>query len=151
MPTKTKRTWILVADGARALVVLNEGPGKGLKTVPGREIKIDNPPTRDLGTDRPGRSQESVGGARHAMEPRIDWHEQRKEEFARAIAQKLDEDAAGGRFDRLVLVAPPATLGRIRAALKPATRKRVEGEINKDLTHVPVDQLAGHLADVITV
>ena len=151
MPTKTKRTWILVADGARAMIVLNEGPGRGLKTVPGREIKIENPPTRDLGSDRPGRAQESIGGARHAIAPRADWHDQRKEEFARAVARTLDTDAAGGRFDRLVLIAPPATLGHIRAALKPATRKLVEGEINKDLTHLPVDELAPHLADVIPV
>ncbi len=150
MPTKTKRTWILVADGARALVVMNEGPGRGLKTVPGREIRIEIPPTRDLGADKPGRAQESVGGSRHAIAPRIDWHDQRKEEFARAVARTLDEDASGGRFERLVLVAPPATLGHIRAALKPATRKLVEAEINKDLTHLPVDEIAIHLAGVMS-
>ncbi len=151
MPTKTKRTWILVADGARALLVSNEGPGRALKTVPGREIKIENPPTRELGSDKPGRSRESVGGARHAIAPRTDWHDQRKEDFAREIARGLDADAADGRFDRLVLVAPPATLGHIRAALKPATRKLVGAEINKDLTHLPVDELAPHLADAMAV
>ncbi|MBM3566223.1 MAG: host attachment protein [Alphaproteobacteria bacterium] len=149
MPNKTKRTWILVADGARALVVVNDGPGKGLKTVPGREIKIDLPPTREIGTGKPGRVQESVGGARHAIVPHADWHEQRKQDFARAVAKKMDADAARGRFDRLILVAPPAALGNIRAALKPATRKLVAAEINKDLTHLPVDQLGSHLADVM--
>jgi protein required for attachment to host cells len=151
MPNKTKRTWILIADGARALVVMNDGPGKGLKTVPGREIRIEVPPTRELGTGKPGRAQESVGGARHTIAPRVDWHEQRKEEFARAVAKKMDADAARKRFDRLVLVAPPVTLGNIRAALKPATRKLVAAEINKDLTHLPVDKLEPHLAGVMPV
>ncbi len=29
-------TWILIANGARAHIIANQGPGKGLKPVPGR-------------------------------------------------------------------------------------------------------------------
>ena len=151
MRIKAQRTWILVADGARAHVVMSAGPGTDLKIVPGSEIRHVHPPTREIGTDRPGRTQESVGGARHALAPRIDWHQQQKEQFARAIARKLDAEAASGSFERLVLIAPPQTLGEIRAALKPATMKRVAAEIVKDLTHVPILELGPHLADAIKV
>ncbi|MCC7016733.1 MAG: host attachment protein [Rhodospirillales bacterium] len=151
MRIKTPRTWILVADGARAHVVLSAGPGAGLKAVPGSDIRQEHLPTRDLGTDRPGRAQESVGGARHALVPRVDWHQQQKEQFARAIARKLDAEAAGGSFERLILVAPPQTLGEIRAALKPATMKLVAAEINKDLTHVPIPELGPHLGEAVKV
>lgn len=149
MRNKAERTWILVADGARAHVVTNAGPGTGLKLVPGSDIRVDLLPTRAIGTDRPGRTQESVGGARHAIAPRVDWHQQQKVQFARAIAEKLDANAASGSFERLVLVAPPQTLGEIRAALKPSTLKRVAAEINKDLTQVPIPELGPHLAEVI--
>lgn len=145
MRVKTPRTWILIADGARAHVVASAAPGADLKLVPGSEIRHELQPTREIGTDRPGRSQESVGKARHAIAPRVDWHQQQKERFARAIARKLDADAARGRFEKLVLVAPPQTLGEIRAALKSSTAKRIAGEINKDLTHVPIPELAPHL------
>lgn len=151
MPAKTPRTWILIADGARAHVVARARPGAGLKVVPGSDIRHDHAPTRALGSDRPGRSRESVGGSRHALAPRVDWHRQQKEEFARAVARKLDADAARGRFERLVLVAPPETLGGIRAALKAATLKRVTAEITKDLTHVPIPDLADHLGEAVKI
>ena len=151
MRIKAKRTWILVADGARAHVVANAGPGTGLKVVPGSDIRVELLPTRAIGTDRPGRAQESVGGARHAIAPRVDWHQQQKEQFARAIARKMDAGAARGRFEKLILVAPPQTLGEIRAALKPETMKRVAAEINKDLTQVPIPELGPHLAGAIKI
>ena len=91
MRIKSNRTWILVADGARAHVVVNDGPGKGLQSLPGSDIRHDLLPTREIGTDRPGRSQESVGGARHAIAPRVDFHQQQKAQFARAIARKLSD------------------------------------------------------------
>jgi protein required for attachment to host cells len=149
MRVKTPRTWILIADGARAHVVASAGPGADLKLVPGSDIRHELRPTREIGTDRPGRAQESVGGSRHALAPRVDWHQQQKEEFARAIARKLDAEAASGSFEKLVLVAPPQTLGEIRAALKPATTKRIAAEINKDLTHVPIPDLGDHLGDAV--
>ena len=149
MQIKVQRTWILVADGARAHVVTSAGPGMGLELVPGSDVRHELLSTREIGTDRPGRVQESVGGARHSIAPRVDWHQQQKEQFARAIARKLDAEAANGSFERLVLVAPPQTLGEIRAALKPATMKRVAAEINKDLTHVPIPELGPHLTEAI--
>ena len=64
---KPTMTWILVADGAHARIYENLGPGKGLREIPGEALEQSIPPTRDLGTDRPGRVSESVGGARHGM------------------------------------------------------------------------------------
>ncbi|MSO85482.1 MAG: hypothetical protein EXR04_05965 [Rhodospirillales bacterium] len=69
MRIKAQRTWILVADGARAHVVTSAGPGMDLKLVPGSDVRHELLPTREIGTDRPGRTQESVGGARHAIAP----------------------------------------------------------------------------------
>ena len=151
MRIKTARTWILVADGARAHVVVNAGPGTGLKVVPGSEIRVDLLPSRAIGTDRPGRARESVGGARHAITPRVDWHQQQKEQFAIAIARKMDAGAARGSFAKLILVAPARTLGEIRAQLKPATKKRVAAEIDKDLTQVPIPDLEERLVKAIKV
>lgn len=139
-------TWILVGDGKRARILVNEGPGKGLRLVNDGEFATVLHPSREIGSDRPGRTQESATAARHAITPRVDWHRFEKTKFARSMAKLLDQAAARRAFDRLVLVAPPRTLGDLRAALAEDTRARVMAEIDKDLTHEGLNELAAHLA-----
>lgn len=145
-------TWILVADGSRARILKNEGPGKGVQPAMDGEFRHELPKTRELGADRPGRNQEPFTGAgRHAMDNPVDWHRFEKEKFAREMAKVLDRANNAGAFDRLVLVAPPKTLGDLRAALAPATRKKVIGEIDKDLTQLTPGELPDHLGSVLAV
>ncbi len=149
MPHKNWTTWVVVADGARAHIVANAGPGKGLTTVTERTSEASRKPTRDLGTDKPGRSFESADGARHAMEPRVDWHRFEKTQFARRIADVLDRAAEYRKFDSLVLVAPPRTLGVLRKALGANAQRKVTAELAKDLTHVPLHDLPNHLGALL--
>ncbi len=158
MPYRETTTWILIADGARAQIIANEGPGKGLKTIPGRAYQgAANLPTREMVSDKPGRTYDrgGTGGwtatGRHAMEPRTDWHRFEKERFARAMAKVLDKASGANAFDRLVLVAPPQTLGELRIALKKRTSARITAELAKDLTNVPIHDLAGHLGGVVAL
>jgi len=144
-------TWVLVADGQRARILQNDGPGKGLAPVPPGEIGHANPPTREQGADRPGRTQESVGGARHAMEPRADWHRAEKARFAAELAGRLERAARDDAFERLILIAPPQPLGDLRKALPESVRARVAAEIDKDLTHAADAEVARHLAAVLAV
>ncbi len=144
-------TWILVADGARARILRNDGPGKGLQPAVDGEFSHSAPPTRELGSDRPGRTRESVGSTRHAMEPRIDWHRFEKEKFGRELAALLDGAAERNEFDRLVLVAPPRTLGDLRAALGGKARRRLRAELDKDLTRIPEQELPKHLDGVLAL
>jgi len=145
---KKKVTWILVADGARARILKSEGPGKGLQPAVGEEFRHELPRTHEMGTDRPGRVHESATVVRHAIEP-VDWHRFEKEKFAKEMAKILDKAAAAGEFERLVLVAPPRTLGDLRGALAAATKKKVTGELDKDLTQVTLGELPEHLAGVL--
>ncbi|MCH6578523.1 MAG: host attachment protein [Alphaproteobacteria bacterium] len=157
MPYREATTWILIADGARAQIIANEGPGKGLKPLPGRAYQGANLPTREIVSDKPGRTYDrgGTGGwtatGRHAMEPRTDWHRFEKERFARAMAKVLDKASGANAFDRLVLVAPPQTLGELRIALKKRTRARITAELAKDLTNVPIHDLPGHLDGVVAL
>jgi protein required for attachment to host cells len=145
-------TWILIADGARARIVLNDGPGRGVKPGPDQEFEGDNAPSREIGSDRPGRTFDSSGlGGRHSMEPRTDPHQHEQRTFHHRIAAYLDGAAKRGEFDRLILVAAPKALGNLRTELTAATRKKVTGELNKDLTHVPIHELASHLGSVLAV
>jgi len=149
MTMKKTTTWILIADGARAHVVKNDGPGKGLAPTMDHDFWAPHPPTREIGTDKPGRGFESADGARHGKAPRIDFHAFEKVRFAHDMAAMLERAGAKGAYDRLVLVAPPKTLGELRKVLGQESSARLTGELGKDLTHLTLNELAGHLEEVI--
>jgi len=153
MPKKQKKTktWILVADGARARILLSEGWQSGLALVHSEENEASTEPTRDLGSDRPGRVHDSADVGRHAMAPRVDWQRQEKAQFAARMAAYLNKGAKDGAFDRLVLVAPPQALGDLRAKLDKCARTRVSAELNKDLTNLAEHELPAYLEKITPV
>ena len=148
MPIKPVTTWVLVADGAKARLLERIGVNAPLIPVPGKEFSEpeSRTPTRDIGADRPGRVRESANTARHAMEPRVDWHRYAKEQFAKSVAGALEEAALQKKYEALILVAPPQALGDLRSALGQHARRLVAGEIAKDLTNLPDHELPAHLA-----
>lgn len=148
---KAIRTWILIADGARARIVVNEGPGKGVKEGPDKVFESLNVPAREIMADRPGRTFDSGGQGRHAKEPRSDPHEIEQRKMHHELAAYLDGEAKKGTFDRLIVVAPPRALGNIRAELSPAVQAKVTGELAKDLTNLAIHDLPDHLGTVMPV
>lgn len=144
-------TWILVANGTQARVLENAGPGKGLRQIEGLDFGIEAMQAQELVTDRPGRSFSSVGPGRSAMEPRTDPVEQREAEFAKSVAEMLDEHCGKGAYNRLVIAAAPIALGDIRKSLTPAVKKTILAELPKDLTNLPTAQLDKHLDGIIAV
>jgi protein required for attachment to host cells len=144
---KRKTSWIIVEDGSRARILANEGPGTGLSVVAEHMAPQARAHTADLGSDRPGRAFDSTTPARHAMEPRVDWHRQEKERFIGKLAEDLG--AAQQQFDRLILVAPPRVMGELHRRLDEPTRAKVAGELQKDLTWVALPELSAHLGDVL--
>ena len=148
---KATKTRILIADAGHARIYENLGPGKGLREIPGEALEQSIPPTRDLGADRPGRTHGSAGTARHVMNPRVDWHDQAKEEFAKSIGEHLNANALKKTYDRLVLVAPPKTLGHLREALTLHTASLVTAELNKDLTGAQLSEIEKHISDIAAI
>lgn len=148
---KPIRTWILIADATRARIAVNDGPGSGLKPIPGQEFEGRNLPGREIMSDRPGRTFDSAGLGRHGKVPHTDPREVEALRFLHGLAEKLDEGRKQERYDRLVIVAPPKALGQLRAQLSGAVRARLTGELDKNLTHVPDHELADHLGALLPV
>jgi len=142
-------TWILIADGARARILENDGPGKGLHEVSGGAFQGEHAATHDIMSDRTGRSYSSVGPGRSAIEAHSDPHRELKKQFAHRLADALALGLRRKAYDRLVIVAAPSALGDLRAALSEQVRAKVIREIAKDLTKTPDSEVAGHLGDVI--
>ena len=145
---KNNTCWIVVADGARARILANDGPGLGLRDTTNVDFVSDNRKNRDIVSDRPGRS---VGGSsgRHAMEPKVNGHRYEKHLFAKEIAKHINTACHQGVFDSLILVAPPQTLGELRSALDRPALSKVRAELDKDLTKVSIRDLPEHFESVI--
>lgn len=139
-PIRKKITWAAVADGTKALLLLNEGTDARPCLSVLAKSELENPPTREQGSDRPGRMADRGPGQRSALEV-TDWHEFEETRFVREFAGRLNRAALRNRFERLILVAPPKVLGALRPALSPAVSERVAAEIPSDLTKHPVSEI----------
>jgi protein required for attachment to host cells len=131
---------VLVGDGQKALFLRNKGTAQQVKLVVEQVLERDNPPTREQGSDRPGRSSASVGAARSTMEE-TDWHNIAEERFAGELADALYRHAHANLFEKLVIVAPPKVLGTLRKALHAEVAERVAAEVPKELTSHPVAEI----------
>jgi protein required for attachment to host cells len=80
-----------------------------------------------------------------------DPHREQKRRFARRIVDAVEARQTAGSFDRLVLVAPPVTMGDLRAALPARVKAAVAAELVADLTNTPTSQLPAHLAECIAL
>jgi protein required for attachment to host cells len=141
---KKARLWYVIADGGRARLVERDEDGafRTLSSFVSTELHKS---AHELGRDRPARVKESASPARSAIEPRHDLHEAAKEDFIRTVADTLATELRGGKFDELVLVAPPGVIAELKESLSTPTAKVVVKELHKDLTKVPDHELTGHL------
>ena len=142
---KKSRLWYVIADGGRARFVERDEDGafRTLSSFVSTELHKS---THELGRDRPARVKESATPARHAVEPRRDLHEAAKDDFIRTVATELAAQLKDGKFDELVLVAPPGVIAELKDALSKPIAKLVVEELQKDLTKVPDHELTGHLS-----
>lgn len=137
--------WVVVADGAKALILENAGDAVALNLKTKEVHAQADEKTSEQGTDAPGRSINSVGARRSAME-QTDWHQQDEDRFLTDLSKRLDAAVMAGEAKSLVLVAPPRALGVLRQAATPNLRKAVRAEIDKDYVKMPVHEIEKHLA-----
>ncbi|WFU41664.1 host attachment family protein [Bradyrhizobium sp. CB82] len=136
--------FVFIGDGRKALFLRNEGnPAEpSLKT---EEVFADeNPPTREQGTERPGRVSKPTG-QRAAVEP-TDWHDIEEHRFARRVAVALEQLVRERDVKAIIVVAPPRALADLRDAFHADVKARIVAELPKDLTRLPVEEITEHLA-----
>ena len=136
--------WVVVCDGAKALVLENTGDTKfpNMKTV--QVIEQKDLPTHLLGAEKPGRTHSSAGPGSSAV-TQTDWHDQAEQIFLTHLAERLDAEVTAGKVKSLILVAPPRALGMIRHAYSHALCGAIRTEIDKDLVKHPVHDIEKHL------
>jgi len=143
-------TWVAVADGEKALILQNMDTDTkpDLRILSAREI--ENPPSRDQAAARPGRMNDGKAGSlRKSAFAETDFHKLGKTQFARDLSACLNKAALADAFDRLILFAPPATLGELRSHFNPDLKARLVAEIDKDLTGHPVEDIERQVATTL--
>ena len=140
-----KSEWVLTANGTGYRIFAHDKKFLPLEEVKNLGWPSGRIPSRNIDADRPGRSFDSGGQGRHAMEPRSDAHAEEEVRFAREIADTLAEAQRTGAYDRLIIIAAPRLLGYLRDTLPVAVRQSVAVEIGKDLMAYEATQLTDWL------
>jgi protein required for attachment to host cells len=138
--------WVLVADKSKARFFSVADPRGALL----EESVLEHPQARNreqtLTSDRPGRSFDSKGEGRHAMESPVEPDKQETIRFARQVADRIVAEHNKGRCDRLLLVAGPPLLGLLRENLKASSGLEIS-EIEKNLGQFDSVEIRKHLPD----
>lgn len=106
------------------------------------------PPTREQRSDKPGRTNASVGIDRSSME-QTDWHREAENKFMRELATDLLSDLRRHEFSRLILAAAPIALGTLRQVMFDELKSAIVAEVDKDLTKMPVPTIGVVLAQAL--
>ena len=128
------RTWIVVADSARARIFFSERRNQDWQLMESLEHPESRARTPELVTAMP------------AMERGELPKEHEGEVFARQLGRRLGRAFHAHEFRRLVLVAPPEMMGYLRRALPPGVAGAVTHEITKDLSQLKQDELEDRIA-----
>lgn len=134
------KAWVVVADGEKALFMVNEGDDQDFNLRVMRKDAQDNPAAQDWATDRPGRLSDGPFVHNSAVDDK-DWHELEKRSFASDLAERFYGFAQKGRFDHLALIASRVVLSQLRQELHDEVKDRVIFEVPKVLTNHPVDEI----------
>ena len=137
--------WVVVCDGKKALVLENVGDTKVVRLKTREVHEQPDAKTSEQGTDKPGRSINSIDARRSAME-QTDWHDQEEERFLQRLASRLDAEVNAGNAKSVIIVAPPRALGVLRQAYSQNLRNVLRAEIDKDFVRMPVDEIEKRLA-----
>lgn len=142
--------WVVVADGSRGKIYVQEQVDSELV----EKQDIVHPDSRlhdrDLTSDRAGSDGGAVGQGPHVMDTRTEAHKHELATFAREINQQLEAGRSQNAFDRLVLMAPPTFLGMLRSSMKDEVKKRVVGELDKELVKQSAREIQDHLKQALS-
>jgi protein required for attachment to host cells len=143
----TGRTWIVVADSARANIFLREQKNSPLTPIASLAEPAMHQREQDFTTDISGRTFDSAGEGRHKINSDYSPKDHEREVFAKDIADRIESGRIAGDFEHLVLVAPPKFLGKLRDALSKTTLDKISREVQKNLVQLPENELVPYLSD----
>lgn len=140
-----QKTWVIVAESSRARffsIVNRISPLAEIEDMINAASRFHD---KDLTSDLPGRTFDSAGQNRHAMEPHTEPKKQEMIVFAQKVGERIQAARKAGDFDELVLISSPGFLGLLRQTLDDVTKKHITKTINKNLAQKTEAEIRGYL------
>ena len=122
--TNLNGTWIAVVGGHKSY--LFEKTKKA-------EISLIQEIHADLDEqhEKPGRTFNSTGNTRHAIEPHTDRREVERQDFSKRILENLSEGLKQNKFEKLILIAEPKMLGILNQHLDKNLASKIQESFPK--------------------
>ena len=136
----------VVADSARARIFTADSIHSSLNEIETMAHPEGRMHEQDMVSDLPGKGSGKGGGGDHAYQEKIEPKEQEMIEFAKRVADYLDDTRKANKLNKLVLVAAPAFLGELRTQLSKETTEKIVFELDKNIAHHSVEDIRKHLS-----
>ena len=136
---------VVVAESSRARIFAMENPNIPLTEIRDMVHPESRAHAQELTSDLPGRSFDSHGQGRHAMEVNVDVKEQESILFAEQLADFINSECSGQKADKLYIAAAPHFLGLLRKKLDDATKRHIVRQIDKNLVTMDEAEIRDHL------
>lgn len=146
-PHKTALTWVVVANGRHAQFYVRDTKPIDLLT-PILDFPLEAEPLGfEMGRHVLPRVHQSMGKARHMIEPHLDFKAETRRRFILRLAEKLNSGCEKEKYEQLIIIAPAKVIGELRLMLSDEARKTIIAEVNKDLARAPLEALSLYLKD----
>jgi protein required for attachment to host cells len=138
---------VVVSDGRKALLLENAGDG-AFPNLAAREVhERADAPSRELGSDKPGRAFQAAASTIRSAMDQTDPHEEAEHRFVEQVMDRVHELVRDKVTNGVVIVAPPRVLGLVRKIAKPTVKSAIRAEIGHDYTHLPVYEIEKRLVE----
>lgn len=135
---------IVVADSSRARIFSAESAKSGLQEIETMAHPEGRMHEQDMVSDLPGKDSGKGGAGDHAFQEIVEPKKQEVIEFAKRLAEYLENMRKANKLDDLSIVAAPAFLGVLREQLAAETTKKIVFELDKNLTQHSVEDISSH-------
>lgn len=139
--------WIVVANSSMARILSIAGPQEPLVELECLSHSAGRLLDQQLVSDRPGRSHDAAGVARHAMETEVTPKQEEALRFAEEVAARLRKAHAAHLFDHLTIVAAPRFLGLLRERIGPEVTRSLKETVDKDLAMMSPAEIRARLPE----
>ena len=142
-----QNVWITIAHraGVRVYNYEHNNDKKVLTLIHTKDHPEGSLKDKELGSDQPGRSFDSIGGGRHSLSTSQSPSEHVSIKFAKEICMHLQEASKKHQFSKLILIAGPSFLGLLRQNLDAPTSAQVVHTLNKDLINLNDHEMKQYL------
>ncbi len=138
-------TYLVVADSSQALIYLTDAKLETLQLVEHENHPSSRLTNAELDADKAGGAA-SAGRGFHSLGGDSNSHQEEAAEFALSLSRHLHSEHLAGKFNHLLIAAPPHFLGDLRHHLSADCQKILGKTVNKNLTRVGEAAILEHFA-----